>query len=305
MSGFTEEQKKWLQAPLSSSHVTERTEAGRSYSYMESWKVLDEANRIFGFDGWDKQIIEMTQVMGEQRVVGRQNRNGWAVGYVCKVRLTVRAGERVVSREGTGYGSGIHPDLGLAHEGAVKEAEADATKRAAISFGYQFGLALYDKQKTNVEDTDALPPPPRAHAIHTQPTNQVIGFNKPTLNQTARVPMPAIDFNPGTGEVEKPPFKAVQPGSLRYSDHPKAPQAREAARRIMKAVDLADKTSLIKSIVEINETDFDLIKTVSESGYDALRSLIRDKLDELGAEDPSAMTAMLFRDLPAETEVEI
>ncbi|MDM7954732.1 MAG: Rad52/Rad22 family DNA repair protein [Cyanobium sp. CZS 25K] len=36
--------------------------------------------------------------------------------------------------------------MGQAHESALKEAETDAMKRALMTFGHPFGLALYDKQ---------------------------------------------------------------------------------------------------------------------------------------------------------------
>jgi hypothetical protein len=45
---------------------------------------------------------------------------------------------------------GIDADCGLAHESAIKEAETDAKKRALMTFGNQFGLALYDRAQTNV-----------------------------------------------------------------------------------------------------------------------------------------------------------
>jgi hypothetical protein len=47
--------------------------------------------------------------------------------------------------------------MGEAYESAVKEAETDAMKRALMTFGNPFGLALYDKTKASVQDT---PPPP-------------------------------------------------------------------------------------------------------------------------------------------------
>jgi hypothetical protein len=53
-------------------------------------------------------------------------------------------------REGSGAGHGIDVDLGQAHESAIKEAETDAMKRALMTFGNPFGLALYDKQQRQV-----------------------------------------------------------------------------------------------------------------------------------------------------------
>ncbi|MFM9102460.1 MAG: Rad52/Rad22 family DNA repair protein [Cyanobium sp.] len=45
---------------------------------------------------------------------------------------------------------GFDVDLGQAHESALKEAETDAMKRALMTFGNPFGLALYDKQQREV-----------------------------------------------------------------------------------------------------------------------------------------------------------
>ena len=56
-------------------------------------------------------------------------------------------------REGSGAGHGIDADLGQAHESAIKEAETDAMKRALMTFGNPFGLALYDKQQREVSSS--------------------------------------------------------------------------------------------------------------------------------------------------------
>ncbi len=150
---FTPEQIEALNAPLSSSHVKEREQAGRKFSYVESWWAESEANRIFGFDGWSSETVEMRQVAEKPRKIGSASRDGWAVSYVAKVRVTVQG----VVREGWGAGHGMDVDLGQAHESAVKEAESDAEKRALKTFGNPFGLALYDKTQANVEK--AAPPP--------------------------------------------------------------------------------------------------------------------------------------------------
>jgi hypothetical protein len=67
------------------------------------------------------------------------------------VRISVGVGGHgLLIREGTGAGHGIDTDLGLAHESAIKEAETDAMKRALMTFGNPFGLALYDKSQRQV-----------------------------------------------------------------------------------------------------------------------------------------------------------
>src|SRR3546814_4942354 len=47
--------------------------------------------------------------------------------------------------------------VGQAHESAIKESETDAMKRALMTFGNQFGLALYDKTRANVCAPDPEP----------------------------------------------------------------------------------------------------------------------------------------------------
>jgi DNA repair and recombination protein RAD52 len=149
---FTEQQKAALAAPLNGQHVKRRKQAGRSLAYIEGWKAIDEANRIFGFDGWTRETVDLRCVCEKERKIGQDKRDGWGVSYIAKVRIVVFAGDSLVTREGIGSGHGIDGDLGTAHESAVKEAETDSMKRALMTFGNPFGLALYDKEQTNVVD---------------------------------------------------------------------------------------------------------------------------------------------------------
>lgn len=149
---FTNEQVVALSAPLDRAVVATRSQAGRSLSYIEAWHAIAEANRIFGFDGWDRQTVDLTLLGSPREVDGK-----FRVGYSARVRITVYAGERVIVREGCGFGSGIDRDVDQAHESALKEAESDAMKRALMTFGNPFGLALYDKTQSSV----ATVPPPK------------------------------------------------------------------------------------------------------------------------------------------------
>jgi hypothetical protein len=119
--------------------------------YLRSHVVINEANRIFGFDGWQRQTLFSRCIAQAERSIGREQKKGWGVTYIARVRITVHAGGHgPLIREGTGAGHGIDTDLGLAHESAIKEAETDATKRALVTFGNPFGLALYDKGQGQV-----------------------------------------------------------------------------------------------------------------------------------------------------------
>lgn len=155
---FTPEQIAELEKPLNRANVKSRQQGGSSVSYIEGYHAENEANRIFGFDGWDRLTVETKCVMEKARKIGKgqYEKDGWGVTYTARVRITVRAGDREVIREGSGAGHGIDADLGQAHESALKEAETDAEKRALKTFGNQFGQALYDKEQRDV--ADVMPP---------------------------------------------------------------------------------------------------------------------------------------------------
>ena len=135
--GFSEGQLKLLSGKLNEKHVRTREEKGHTLSYIEGWFAIEEANRIFGFDGWDRETVWADCVWSDARSSPR------ACAYAVRVRIRVRAGEAVICRDGSGVGHGVGATLGEAHESALKEAETDATKRALTTFGNLFGLALY------------------------------------------------------------------------------------------------------------------------------------------------------------------
>jgi DNA recombination protein Rad52 len=149
--GFSPEQLAALSAPLDRANVRQREQGRGRVSYLEGWQVIAEANRIFGFDGWQRQTIAVRCVAQAERMIGRDQKPGWGVTYTARVRVTVTAGSLTpLVREGSGAGHGIDVDLGQAHESALKEAETDAMKRALMTFGNPFGLALYDKAQRQV-----------------------------------------------------------------------------------------------------------------------------------------------------------
>jgi DNA repair and recombination protein RAD52 len=155
-----------MNAPLSSEHVKERKVKGISLSYIAGWWAIAEANRIFGYDAWDRETT-MLQVVDSGESTSKAD---YECHYIAQVRVTVRGFSRpqvseedddilralptsTTVRVGTGYGSGYGNTLGEAHESAIKEAETDAMKRALMTFGNPFGLALYDKDRKNVTDS--------------------------------------------------------------------------------------------------------------------------------------------------------
>ena len=135
---FTKEQTHQLNQPIDPINVETRVgnrSGALQLAYVESWHVIKEATRIFGFDGWQSETVQLDCVQSDD----------FCVTYIAKVRVTV--GDVIKEGVGAGHGKGERVNLGDKHESAVKEAESDARKRAFMQFGNQFGLSLYDSKK--------------------------------------------------------------------------------------------------------------------------------------------------------------
>jgi DNA recombination protein Rad52 len=127
--------------PLDNRHVKEPA-PGKYGQYIEGWHAIDEANTVFGFGGWSYSVDTLVKTNQSEKD-GKHH-----TGYAATVTVTVDG----VARQDVGHGQGHAKAEGDAHEGAIKEAVTDALKRALRTFGYRFGLALYDKTKSNVVD---------------------------------------------------------------------------------------------------------------------------------------------------------
>jgi DNA recombination protein Rad52 len=157
---LSDKQAKALRAKLRHQHVKTRDNNGTTIAYVEGWHVIAEANRIFGFENWDRQTQSPECLWSETQ------RGQTVCFYSTKVRITVRAGETLTVREGIGTGLGRSPQPEVAHEMAVKAAETDATKRALATFGNPFGLALYDRDHAHVtKPREKLPSPPPRYTL--------------------------------------------------------------------------------------------------------------------------------------------
>ena len=139
--GFEPTQLRKLQRALDPRRVQIREVEGRQLSHIEGWYAIAQANEIFGYAGWDRETVFL------ERVQETIKADGATCAYVARIRVRVRAGLQEVCREGTGCGVATARSAGAAHERAIKSAETDATKRALATFGAQFGLELYDRER--------------------------------------------------------------------------------------------------------------------------------------------------------------
>jgi DNA recombination protein Rad52 len=147
---FSEKQIKALKRKLDHRYVRTREVSGREFSYIEGWYAISEANRIFGFDGWNRETID------SRCVLARENRGSFVAVYTARVRISVQANGTTIIREGHGTGEGRGASPGEVHDTALKAAETDATKRALATFGKPFGLALYRSVKPTSPEPDRL-----------------------------------------------------------------------------------------------------------------------------------------------------
>jgi len=149
MSKTYEETIRELDSPIPRDVIREReTNFGRTLSYLEGHYVIDRLNKVLGIGNWATQIVALTPVYTGE-VNGKHSAH-----YTSRIRLVVEfPGGKRTEFEDVGYGNGSDKvDPGKAHELATKEAITDALKRCAKNLGMSMGLALYDKDQTNIVD---------------------------------------------------------------------------------------------------------------------------------------------------------
>ena len=107
---FTDSQTRLLKAKLDPRYVRTRNSNGSTLSYVEGWHAIAEANRIFGYEAWDRRTVNASCVWTEAKA------GTYRAVYTAKVRITVRAGDVKVVREGSGSCEATAVTAGQAHE---------------------------------------------------------------------------------------------------------------------------------------------------------------------------------------------
>ena len=90
---LTNTQVHQLKAKLEPKHVKIRKANGADLHYVEGWHVIAEANRIFGFDAWDRRTLATRCVWSGAAGVYHE------AAYTAKVRVSVRAGDITITRK--------------------------------------------------------------------------------------------------------------------------------------------------------------------------------------------------------------
>lgn len=157
---LTPQQYGILMRPLNTTRVAKRSQGGKQLSYLESYDVRAHLIRVFGFGGFDLEMVD-SQYMGsrEYESSGQTPKPMIEVIWMAKMQLTIPSLEAVYCEAAVGSASGPANMLGEHHDNALKTAASDALKRCAINLGTQFGLSLYDNGSTReiVKQTMVVP----------------------------------------------------------------------------------------------------------------------------------------------------
>lgn len=107
-------------------------------SFVEGFRAIDQANRIFGFGNWGGEVVG--DIRYQPLHLGGESHE--TVGmYWATVRVSVH---NCQPRSDVGCGFAAEPSVD-AHDTAIKAAVTDGLKRALRQMGSQFGNALYDR----------------------------------------------------------------------------------------------------------------------------------------------------------------
>jgi DNA recombination protein Rad52 len=270
--GFETGQVRKLRAKLKPKHVRSRRVEGAELHYLEGWHVIAEANRIFGFDGWDRETVETKCVWT------KQNGSRFSAAYVTRVRITVKAGDTSIVREGSGAGEAHEVTPGMAHDRAAKAAETDATKRALMTFGNAFGLSLYAgpaepspdrscaRSSTGKEKSPIRPVEESGQAKQGPTEPGSAAGNAASAQATGNAPSPQTATNSASQQTGTSPVEATVAGydTTANSTLPPWPtfDPLEEAARIAKARGKIDKSQLAVSEPR-RERDPDHLKRVA------------------------------------------
>lgn len=147
VSYLTKTQRQVLTLPINATRV-KRDPKGNSY--VESWDIRSNLNKIFGIARWSEELLSEELVLEEAEQ--KENRSGkpytaYTVAYRTAIQLTVCAvdGTPMASYFGSAVGASQNqPNRVDAHDHALKSSASGALKRAAVNLGDRFGLSLYN-----------------------------------------------------------------------------------------------------------------------------------------------------------------
>jgi recombination DNA repair RAD52 pathway protein len=143
---LTPEQLSSLHADLHPARVAKREQGRQTLSYLEAYDVKAMLIRVFGYAGFSADCLDAKIIREEQVKQTNSDRVNWKITAQATVRITIH--QTGVTYTETAIAGSSQPDYTESADMAMKSAESDALKRAAIYLGTQFGLSLYQNGAT-------------------------------------------------------------------------------------------------------------------------------------------------------------
>jgi len=229
-TGLLPEQIAALNAPIYYRAVNMLPAQAGGYRYVPGVVVVGHLNRIFGFDGWSTEIVEMA----EERFAEESGGGGVAqfrVIFTCRIVLTVRMPDgREIVRAGVGADEKKSRYLIDCYTNGQASALTAALKNAAITLGPQFGLDAMrmrddDNRPADIHDVAAGEDPPwpdweavAASGRGVVPAADVAGMAAGFVGRDDRPRTEAGEsYDPETGIVDEPQAASAVPPSPRTS----------------------------------------------------------------------------------------
>lgn len=256
------EQLQALHANLNPDRVAKRQGGGgRQLSYLEAYDIKATLIRVFGYGGFsadctDSQIVQIIPGGGD---------NDKYVTVLAKatVRITIHQTGATYTETAAASQAGSQ-GVGEVADFAIKTAESDALKRAAIYLGTQFGLSLYDNGTTR-DVVRRVVSPDQADIVRDLVTARQEGTtNDPHVDEAARaakerlqarlkVHKPAPDAEPEKTEPAEPEPEPV-PQAQEPAQAPEKPKAAPRARKAPSAREKAARAALANAEVAVGLT---------------------------------------------------
>ncbi|MFG2640790.1 Rad52/Rad22 family DNA repair protein [Streptomyces sp. NPDC048370] len=197
---LTPDQTAFLLAPI---HPSRIGRDGKGFAHVEAWDIRRTLLRVFGFGGFSTELQDMTLVREtEHKPDNPNNKSRWTVIYRATVVLTVKVdGQELARYHGVAMGDATNqPSLADAHDLAMKTADSQAFKRAAVNLGDQFGLSLYDDGSTDAVVNRSLghPEPPAV----TKRTSEQAAAVEPPQDKLAALAQGAVGSAQAATDLE-------------------------------------------------------------------------------------------------------
>lgn len=210
MTYLTGEQITQLLQPINPRRVSQRD----GLSHVEAYDIRAHLTRIFGFGRWSADLVDLTMLY-EHPTQTKNGKPAFTTAYRATVRLTICApdGTQLATYTEAATGDATMPDYKRADAAdfAIKTAESQAFKRAAVNLGDQFGLSLYRKGSTgslvmrtlveadgvtaNAEPVDHGTPDVVAEQDSPEPPSEVTTPDLPVAPAPAAPPPPAREVS--------------------------------------------------------------------------------------------------------------